>query len=109
MSGLTRRWRLSRDGLARETAITFGFSGLILLTNLVTGVIIARDLGPSGRGELAAITNTAAWIGVLFVLGCREAVSYHQARHPEDTGRLLSTWLVLLLPSAGLAILAGEL
>lgn len=104
-----RRWRLSQGGLARDTAITFGFSGLILLTNLVTGVLIARDLGPSGRGELAAITNTAAWIGVLFVLGCREAVSYHQARHPEDAGRVLSTWLVLLLPSAGLAILAGEL
>jgi O-antigen/teichoic acid export membrane protein len=108
MSGSSRRWRPS-DGLARDTAITYAFSGLILLTNLVTGVLVARELGPSGRGELAAITNTAAWIGVLFVLGCREAVSYHQARHPEDAGRLLSTWLVLLLPSAGLAILAGEL
>ena len=36
--------------------------------------------------------------------GCKEAIAYHQARHPEDAGRLLSTWLLLLVP---LAIIAG--
>ena len=42
-----------------------------------------------------ALPATISWI---FAMGCFQAVSYHQAKHPEDGGRLITSWLVLLVP-----------
>jgi O-antigen/teichoic acid export membrane protein len=100
---------LRHGGLARQSVTTYAFSAAILVLNLFAGVLVARVLGTGGRGELAAITNAGAWIAVLFSMGTFQAMTYHQSRHPADAGRLISTWLVLLLPSAALAIVAGEL
>jgi O-antigen/teichoic acid export membrane protein len=82
-------------GLARTS---LGFRALTLSMNLITGIFVARLLGTSGRGEYAAIIALPFGIGWLVKSGCREALAYHQARHPEDAGRLLSTWLLLLVP-----------
>ncbi|HEV8177260.1 MAG TPA: oligosaccharide flippase family protein, partial [Gemmatimonadales bacterium] len=38
----------------------------------------------------------------------KEAIAYHQARHPEDADRLLSTWLLLLVPLGLLGIACAE-
>jgi O-antigen/teichoic acid export membrane protein len=83
-----------------------GFDAAILLTNLITGIIVARALGPAGRGELAAtllVAQIAAWI---FSMGSAEAVSFHQSRRPQDGSRLMSSWLLLLIPLtiAGIAV-----
>jgi len=101
--------RALRPGLTRESLITYGFTGVALVANLGTGILIARLLGPAGRGEVTAITNAATWISLFFLLGCREAIAYHQAHNPEQGGKLFSTWLVLLIPTAGLGILVAEL
>jgi O-antigen/teichoic acid export membrane protein len=85
------------------------FDGLILTTNLITGIVIARSLGPAGRGELAAILilmQTASWI---FSMGAAEAVAYHQARNPAHGGRLIAGWIVIMAPLTVLAIAVGEL
>jgi O-antigen/teichoic acid export membrane protein len=94
---------------ARTQAFTFGFSTLTLLVNVLTGVLIARALGTDGRGELTAILTLPATIGWIFAMGSLQAVSYHHARHPEDGGRLIASWLVMLLPLAAFAIVAGYL
>jgi hypothetical protein len=80
---------------------------VMLLANLVSGVLVARSLGPSGRGELAAVLMVAL-IPYLLTIGCQRALAFHQARHPEDAGRLLTTWLLLLMPFAVICILALE-
>jgi O-antigen/teichoic acid export membrane protein len=82
-------------GLARSS---FAFRALTLSMNLVTGIFVARLLGTDGRGEYAAIIALPYGVGWLIKSGCREAVAYHQARHPEDAGQLLSTWLLVLVP-----------
>jgi O-antigen/teichoic acid export membrane protein len=92
---------------SRTQAFTFGSSTLILIVNVITGVLIARALGADGRGEITAIMALPATIGWIFAMGCLQAVSYHQARHPEDAGRLISSWLVLLVPLSAIAIIAG--
>jgi hypothetical protein len=92
---------------SRTQAFTFASGALVLALNVVTGVLIARALGTSGRGEVTAIMalpQTVAWV---CAMGCFQAVSYHQAKHPEDGGRLISSWLVLLAPFAALGVLAG--
>lgn len=86
-----------------------GFDAAILVTNLATGIIVARALGPSGRGELAAtllVAQMAAW---LFSMGSSEAISYFQASKPEEGPRLLSSWLLITLPLSIVGIALTEL
>jgi O-antigen/teichoic acid export membrane protein len=95
--------------LGRVGAHTFLFNGLSLVVNLVSGIIVARGIGVAGRGELSAIT-TIAVVGVWIVgMGCIPATSFHVARHPEDAGRLLGTWLTMIVPIGLLGICAVEL
>jgi O-antigen/teichoic acid export membrane protein len=94
-----------RNPKVRQRVIApMSFDAAILITNLATGIIVARALGPSGRGELAAtllVAQIAAW---LFSMGSSEAISYFQARKPEDGPRLLSSWLLVTLPLALIGI-----
>jgi O-antigen/teichoic acid export membrane protein len=96
-----------RVSLAAVLARGMSLNVVMLLANLVSGVLIARALGPSGRGEIAAILMVALF-PYLLTIGCQRAVAFHQARHPEDGGRLLTTWLLILTPFAVLCILALE-
>lgn len=86
-----------------------GFDASILLLNLTTGIIVARALGPSGRGEIAAIlliSQLAVWF---FSGGATEAVGFRLARHPSDGPRLLGTWLAIGIPLGFVAIGTAEL
>ncbi|MDP8909495.1 MAG: oligosaccharide flippase family protein [Chloroflexota bacterium] len=93
--------------LVRDVALSYVFTVASLVANLLTGIIIARTLGADGRGELAAIlafTQVATWI---FAMGCSHAASFHLARHPEQGGRVIGTWLLLLAPFAVLGLAAS--
>lgn len=98
-----------RQSVRQRVIAPMSFDAAILATNLATGIIVARALGPSGRGELAAtllVAQMAAW---LFSMGSSEAISYHQARSPEDGPRLLSSWLLITVPLAIAGIVGAEL
>ncbi len=85
-----------------------GFDASILVLNLITGIIIARALGPVGRGEIAAIlllSQLAVWF---FSGGATEAIGFRLARNPGDGPRLLGTWLVIGIPLGLLAIGVAE-
>lgn len=111
MRRLTRRVvsLLGRQSIRERLLAPVGFDALVLAANLATGIIVARALGPAGRGELSAIlilTQMAAW---LFSLGSTEGVLFRLSRHPEDGGRLLGSWLALSIPLSILAIVASEM
>lgn len=98
-----------KDSVRTRLLAPLGADTLILIMNLVTGVIVARALGPSGRGELAAllmISQLAAWS---FSAGNSEAIAYFQSRHPELASKLLSSWLVAAIPLAVVGVVATEL
>jgi O-antigen/teichoic acid export membrane protein len=80
-----------------------------LLVNLATGILIARVLGPSGRGALTAVLAVPPVVAWVFEMGCVAAVTYHQARRPADAPRLVGTWLVICLPLAIAGTVAGWL
>lgn len=98
-----------QDGVSLASVFARGMSlnVVMLLANLVSGVLIARTLGPSGRGEIAAVLMLAL-VPYLLTLGCQRAIAFHQARHPQDAGRLVTTWLLLLAPVVVVFILALE-
>jgi O-antigen/teichoic acid export membrane protein len=86
--------------IARAGLFTVAATASMLLVNLATGVLIARVLGPSGRGALTAVLAVPPIVAWVFEMGCAAAVTYHQARRPADAPRLVGTWLVILLPLA---------
>lgn len=109
----SRRKRLASfvgsEGLRRRVLAPFSFDALILGTNLVTGIIVARALGPAGRGEIAAILTlvfTATW---LFSLGSMEALSYRQSKQPRDAPQLIAMWLGVSAAMSLIAIGVAEL
>jgi O-antigen/teichoic acid export membrane protein len=86
-----------------------GFDASILVMNLVTGIVIARTLGPSGRGEIAAILMLAQLGTWIFSGGATDAIAFRLAQHPADGARLLGTWLAFGIPLSLLAIAAAEI
>jgi O-antigen/teichoic acid export membrane protein len=99
---------LSR-GLVRAGLVTYLFSALTLVANLVTGIVSARALGPDGRGVAVALTTVSQLAGFLFAMGVAQSLSYFIARRPQDGPCLFTTWLLMLLPLAAVAIAISQL
>jgi len=75
--------QLRRRGFARSVAQTAGFNVAAVAAGGLGGIIIARAVGPTVRGEYAAVT---AWMGVLQIVGGvgqPAAVVYYVAREPS--------------------------
>lgn len=101
--------RLLSRQLVRAGAVTYVFSGLTLVANLVTGIVVARALGPQGRGVTIALATVAQLAGFVFAGGAAQSLSYFIARRPEDGPRLMTTWALMLVPLAAVAIAITEL
>ena len=101
--------RLLGRELVRAGLITYVFAGLTLVTNLVSGIVTARALGPEGRGVTVALSAVSQLAGFLFAMGVAQSLSYFIARRPQDGPRLFTTWLLMLLPLTAIAIVVAEL
>ncbi len=68
---------MSRDkpgpSLLAETATVLGSRGVILAAGFITSILLARALGPEGRGLLATLTVVPFLAISLFDLGIRQA------------------------------------
>src|SRR6267154_1339189 len=82
----------SSDRAIRSTLFTnVALAGL----GVVTGILSARILGPSGEGEFAAIQTWPILLGTLATLGLDFSVVYYIAREPEDGRSLTSTATIM--------------
>jgi O-antigen/teichoic acid export membrane protein len=74
---------------------------------IVTGPIAARALGPTGRGEYAAVVSYATFTTAILALGMTFSITHALLTDKTDPGRVLGVvlrfcaWLVL--PSLGVA------
>jgi O-antigen/teichoic acid export membrane protein len=100
---------LLRRDLVRVAAASYILSALTLCANLAAGIANARALAPSGRGEAVAIAMLAQNFAFVFAFGCVQAVSYRYAREPAVGARLATTWAMLLVPLALVAVAVGEI
>jgi O-antigen/teichoic acid export membrane protein len=80
-------------------AVTSILSGSLIIQALsvISGIELARGLGLTGRGDLAAAILWPTVIGGIGVLGLEESMTYHiaSARDRRDVGRLLGSALAL--------------
>jgi len=99
----TRRVLRGQDGPA-ATLQTMLSRLLILGINVVTGIITARTLGPTGRGEQAAMILWSGFLASTMTLGLPSSLVYNLKRYPEEKSQLLCAALFL---SSGLGLAAS--
>lgn len=80
--------------LGSAVGASFVVSGCIAMLNVVTGVVLARQLGPTGRGELAAALIWPSLMAALGSVGLPQATTYYAARGTAP-GVLASSSLVI--------------
>ncbi|THD09541.1 lipopolysaccharide biosynthesis protein [Metallibacterium scheffleri] len=80
--------------MRRAIFYTSGAQIAIQLIGLVTGILVARWLGPDGRGQLAAVISWAALFAYLGNVGIPVAYTYASAKEPARRHQLLGNGLV---------------
>lgn len=105
LPGLAARFRTS--GFGQAVARTAGFNMASTMAAGLGGVLIARVLGPSGRGEYAAITS---WFGVTLMvggLGQPAALCFYVARDPDRAPEYVATARLMMLVTGTVALTLG--
>jgi len=82
---------------------------LLAVVAFASGGLVARLLGPEGRGELAAIQIWPSFLASLSLLGLSQSVVYFTARRPDEAGRYLTSATLLTLLSSFLFMAMGYL
>lgn len=94
---------------AGAVAQSVGAKALILLTNAATGIITARALQPTGRGELAAMILWPVFLGSVMTLGIPSALTFQLQSHPKKRSEIMGAALLSALLTSLLAMLVGFL
>lgn len=99
---------VSRTGFARDAGMTYGTRLAMAVIGLATTVIVARALGPDGRGAYALAIAIGA-VSIQFGhVGLHAANTYFVAREPQQIGVLVGNSLAvgLAIGGGGAALLA---
>jgi O-antigen/teichoic acid export membrane protein len=92
--------RGSPEGLRRDAALAVATGFAVQAALVVTGVLVARMLGPDGRGYLAALILWPLVITQLGNLGIPSALTYSIARDSSASRALARLGLSFGLPQA---------
>ncbi len=101
-----RAWGIG-SGLGRTMAFASGMTVAATVASALTGLAVARFLGPSVRGEYAAVT---AWYGMALIaaeLGQPAAICYYVAHDPARARHYVATSRNLMLLSGAVVALGG--
>lgn len=96
------------DTPVRGAVVTTGAAtALILGCGIVSGLIAARSLGPTGRGELATITVWASVLLYAGTFGLPEAIAYISAARGSERERVWTTGQIAALALGLVITVAG--
>lgn len=99
---------LSRSDFAKKVGETVITRFMVVFISLVMSVVIARVLGPEGRGFFAAASALTAILAQFGNLGLHSANTYYLARDHSLLARLMSnSLLVAVVLGGGLALIVG--
>ncbi|MEZ7792239.1 lipopolysaccharide biosynthesis protein [Niallia circulans] len=87
---------------------TFQSEFILIIITLISGIIIARVLGPAGRGEYLAITIWGNLLMWYFHLNIYQTVIYYWHKMKDNRENLLKTLAVTSLFLGVVATLVGE-
>ena len=101
--------QLHWSGTGKLIARTAGFNMLIAMASGLASLVIARALGPTMRGDYAAIT---AWFGISCIvgqMGLPAALCFNVAKDPLRARDYVATARAMMLVTGMLALVAGLL
>jgi O-antigen/teichoic acid export membrane protein len=107
LKGLAEQLHWSFTG--KLIARTAAFNMATTMTAGLGGVIVARALGPTVRGDYAAIT---AWFGISCIvgqMGLPAALCFYVAKDPQRARDYVATSRAMMLTTGMLALMAGLL
>jgi len=108
MSSASQLWRIAAGTeLRRNVLETYGTRVVVLLITFATAVVIARELGPTGRG-LYAVAVTLGAIGAQFGnLGLHASNIYYVARDRGLLPALIGNTLAVVFVASIVAAIGG--
>ena len=101
--------KLRRPGIGQSIARTAGFNVAAAGAAGLGGIILARALGPTVRGDYAAIS---AWFGLVLVVGAMgqpAALCYYVAREPLRAREYVATSRAMMMTTGTVSLSAGML
>jgi O-antigen/teichoic acid export membrane protein len=96
-----------QQSFLRSVGRTAGFNLAGTAVSAITGVMLARWLGPSGRGDYAAVTSYFGLALVFFELGLGSSVVFHVSKFKQAHADFVWTAAGLFIPLALLAALVS--
>lgn len=106
---LSRAQARARHVLGKPTAQTAFASYATLAISGGAGILLARTLGPRGRGELAAIQTWPNVLGTLALLGLPESIVYFAAKNRNEAARYAATATSIAIVSSSLVTISAVL
>lgn len=107
MADLVKRLRFGGAGGAfRSVLLTAGTNSLAVSFSAIAGLLIARGVGPSGRGDYAAVM---VWFGLMLVVGefgQTAATTYHVARFRTRGRDVVATSRLIMLLVGSVVVIA---
>lgn len=95
--------------MRRAIAYTSGTQLIIQAIGLGTGIIVARALGPGGRGQVAAVISWVSMMAYVGNFGMPVALAYAAARYPAQRPQLLGNSAAMAIVQWLLLGLVGSL
>jgi O-antigen/teichoic acid export membrane protein len=97
-----------RSFLENYGTTIFG-QGLVLGFGVLTGILSARILGPTGRGEYVAVCIWPTGIATLFALGVNQAVAFNVGRRAFTISEMATAATVIGFIQSALTVFIGFL
>jgi O-antigen/teichoic acid export membrane protein len=83
-----------RIRFVRDVALTGGAQVLYAAATMIGGVLVARVLGPGGRGALSVLTAVGSMAVLLLTLGLHTSSIYFLGRFKEDRDTVITNTLI---------------
>ena len=97
----------SQQSFLRSVGRTAAFNLAATGVSAITGVLLARWLGPSGRGDYAAVTSYFGLALVFFELGLCSSIVFHVSKYKQAHADYVWTAAGLFVPLALVAVLVS--
>lgn len=78
-----------------KLVLTFSTSFTLQIIAIFTGILTARILGPTGKGQLTAIIVWSTMLSMVGSLGIIEAINYFTSSQTTSDGKILASGLYL--------------
>jgi O-antigen/teichoic acid export membrane protein len=99
--------------LPRGSVVSGAAIAVSLVLGVISGILSARLLGPSGKGVLALAFVWGALVSQVAEMGVNQALTYHASVRPEQTadlwGKALAVALAQSVVAVPIALLASRL